>query len=236
LLKESELVSLASRRVLERKFGDDNEVVGEEGVRLVDVGLELREGGAIPMDVDVIVITGTSTSFYHALHPGEALSSGGGRADCGKRLLDGEGVDVVQVPLRGGLRGDRRLGLIRLVQREQRRESELLLARREVCDGGRVAVRATLHSNEIEPAVAVVGWGGVCLVVINEINGSLAIVQQCGIQRRVVPGPAEAALAWSEAFRSGSRQSSGSRQRRRGKGERHESGKEGLHGESITGR
>jgi hypothetical protein len=56
--------------------------------------------------------------------------------------------------------------LIRLVQGENRSESELLLACRKLIDGGRAAIGAPLHSNEVEAAVSIGRQGSESLIIV----------------------------------------------------------------------
>ena len=56
--------------------------------------------------------------------------------------------------------------LIRLVQGENRSESQLLLACCKLTDGGRAAIGAPLHSNEVEAAISIGRRGRESLIIV----------------------------------------------------------------------
>ena len=69
-------------------------------VRLLDVALELREAGAVPVQVDVVEEAPAAARVDHLVQPVKALVRARARGDGGERLLDLQGVDVLLVPRR----------------------------------------------------------------------------------------------------------------------------------------
>ena len=85
-------------------------------MRELDVALEGREVGPVPMQVDVVEVATATAGADHLLQPAKALARARAGGDGGESLLDGEGVDVLLVPgcgLAGGDAVD-----VGLVQRE----------------------------------------------------------------------------------------------------------------------
>ncbi len=89
---------------------------GEVRVRLLDVALELREVGAVPVQVDVVEVAGAAARTDHLVQPVKALVRARAGRDGRERLLDLQRVDVLLVP---GRRLARRDAVhVRLVERE----------------------------------------------------------------------------------------------------------------------
>ena len=57
-------------------------------VRLLDVALELREAGAVPVQVDVVEEAPAAARVDHLVQPVKALVRARARGDGGERLLD----------------------------------------------------------------------------------------------------------------------------------------------------
>ncbi len=70
-------------------------------MRELDVALESREVGAVPVQFDVVEEAAATTGIDHLLQPVETLARAGAGGDSRERLLDGKGVDVLLVPGRG---------------------------------------------------------------------------------------------------------------------------------------
>ena len=67
-------------------------------MRQLDIALEGREVGTVPMQVDVVEEAGTPAGVDHLLEPVKTLARARAGGDGGEGFLDREGVDVLLVP------------------------------------------------------------------------------------------------------------------------------------------
>lgn len=97
---------LTTRGILQRELGDDDGELGELVVRLGDEGLEVGEGGSVPVlmrkemrgcrrmmldcthEVDVVSIACAAACVDHLLEPIQALSGTRAARDRRQSLLD----------------------------------------------------------------------------------------------------------------------------------------------------